>query len=106
MNWSRYLIRKPVSVIQEEAGQHELKRSLSALNLVSLGIGCIIGAGIFVLTGQAAAQHAGPAIILSFVLAGLACTFAALCYAELASVLPVSGSAYTYAYATLGEAIA
>lgn len=106
MNLKRYFIKKPIDVIQAESGTSELKRSLSALNLVSLGIGCIIGAGIFVLTGKAAAQHAGPAIILSFVLAGMACAFAALCYAELASVLPVSGSAYTYAYATLGEALA
>lgn len=106
MNLSRYMARKPIATIQAESQQHELKRSLSAMNLVSLGIGCIIGAGIFVLTGNAAAHHAGPAIILSFVLVGLACAFVAFCYAELASVLPVSGSAYTYAYATLGEAVA
>jgi len=106
LDFSRYFIHKPIDKIQAESDNHELKRSLSALNLVSLGVGCIIGAGIFVLTGQAAAQHAGPAIVFSFVLAGLACAFAALCYAELASVLPVSGSAYTYAYATLGESIA
>jgi len=92
--------------IHAESENHELKRTLSATNLVSLGIGCIIGAGIFVLTGQAAAQYAGPAIVLSFVLSGIACALAGLCYAELASVLPVSGSAYTYAYATLGEGIA
>lgn len=99
--------KKPVSQIVKEAedGKH-LKRTLGPLNLVSLGIGCVIGAGIFVITGQAAAQYAGPAIILSFVLAGLACAFAALCYAELASLLPVSGSAYTYSYATLGEVFA
>ncbi|MEI7668628.1 MAG: amino acid permease [Pseudomonadota bacterium] len=95
-----------MSQIKAESNNHELKRTLGALNLVSLGIGCIIGAGIFVLTGQAAAQYAGPAIILSFVLSGLACAFAGLCYAELASTLPVSGSAYTYAYATLGEGVA
>jgi len=106
MSLARYFIRKSVATIQTESGSHDLKRSLSALNLVSLGIGCIIGAGIFVLTGKAAAQNAGPAIMISFVLAGMACAFAALCYAELASVLPVSGSAYTYAYATLGEVIA
>jgi APA family basic amino acid/polyamine antiporter len=103
---SRYFIRKSVATIQAESGNKELKRTLTALNLVSLGIGCIIGAGIFVLTGSAAANHAGPAIILSFVLVGIACALVALCYAELASVLPVSGSAYTYAYATLGESIA
>ncbi|HEU5046471.1 MAG TPA: amino acid permease [Rickettsiales bacterium] len=106
MSLARYFIRKPMAAIQEESANHELKRTLNAVNLVSLGIGCIIGAGIFVLTGQAAAQHAGPAIVLSFILSGLACTFAGLCYAELASALPVSGSAYTYAYATLGETIA
>src|SRR5690606_32064734 len=81
-------------------------RTLSAANLVSLGIGCIIGAGIFVMTGQAAAQHAGPAIMLSFVLAGLCCAIAGLCYADLASMLPESGSAYPYAYASLGEVLA
>jgi APA family basic amino acid/polyamine antiporter len=106
MNLANLFRKKSVAQIQLEAGESKLKRSLSALNLISLGIGCIIGAGIFVLTGKAAAQHAGPAITLSFVLAGFACAFAALCYAELASVLPVSGSAYTYAYATLGESVA
>src|ERR1700749_2374700 len=83
-----------------------LKRSLSATNLVALGIGAIIGAGIFVLTGQAAASNAGPAITLSFVLGATVCAFAGLCYAEMASTVPVAGSAYTYAYATLGELIA
>jgi APA family basic amino acid/polyamine antiporter len=106
MNLARYFIQKSVATIQAESERHELKRSLTALNLVSLGIGCIIGAGIFVLTGSAAANHAGPAIVLSFVLVGIACALVAFCYAELASVLPVSGSAYTYAYATLGESIA
>src|ERR1700727_815372 len=105
MSLARYFIKKPIEAIQQEGNSQELKRALSALNLVSLGIGCIIGAGIFVLTGQAAAQYAGPAIMISFVLSGLACAFAGLCYAELASALPVSGSAYTYAYATLGEAV-
>ncbi|NDF11646.1 MAG: amino acid permease [Proteobacteria bacterium] len=99
----RYFVKKPIKAIQKESTAPGLKRTLNAMNLVSLGIGCIIGAGIFVLTGKAAAAHAGPAIMLSFVLAGFACIFAAFCYAELASVLPVSGSAYTYAYATLGE---
>ena len=83
-----------------------LKRALTAKHLVMLGIGAIIGAGIFVLTGQAAAMHAGPAIVLSFVFAGIACAFAGLCYAEFASMLPVSGSAYSYSYATLGEIVA
>ncbi len=106
MSFAKCFIKKPVHVIQQESDRGELKRTLSAANLVSLGIGCIIGAGIFVMTGQAAAQYAGPAIILSFVLAGLCCAFAALCYAELASMLPVSGSAYSYAYASLGELFA
>jgi APA family basic amino acid/polyamine antiporter len=83
-----------------------LKRTLSALNLVAIGIGGIIGAGIFVLTGHAAAANAGPAVALSFLLGAVACAFAGLCYAELASTVPISGSAYTYAYATLGELVA
>ena len=87
-------------------GEATLKRALSARHLVMLGIGAIIGAGIFVITGQAAAEHAGPAIVLSFVLAGIACALAALCYAEFAAMLPVSGSAYSYSYATLGEYVA
>jgi APA family basic amino acid/polyamine antiporter len=89
-----------------ETGEHSLRRALGPVNLVTLGIGAIIGAGIFVITGQAAAQFAGPAIIISFVLAGLACAFAGLCYAEFASLIPVAGSAYTYSYATLGELVA
>ena len=100
---------KSVEHLQSEAkieGEHTLKRSLGALNLTLLGIGAIIGAGIFVLTGTAAAQYAGPAIVLSFVLAGLGCLFAGLCYAEFASMIPIAGSAYTYGYATLGEFIA
>ena len=84
-------------------GEGSLKRTLTARHLVLLGMGAVIGAGIFVLTGQAAANHAGPAIMLSFVLAGLACAFAGLCYAEFSALLPVSGSAYSYSYATLGE---
>jgi APA family basic amino acid/polyamine antiporter len=86
--------------------KHSLKRTLSRWNLISLGIGAIIGAGILVLTGQAAASYAGPAVVLSFVVAGIACAFAGLCYAEFASMIPIAGSAYTYAYATLGEFIA
>ncbi|MBN8542724.1 MAG: amino acid permease [Alphaproteobacteria bacterium] len=103
---NKLFARKSVAQIQGEAKSHALKRTLGKWNLVSLGIGCIIGAGIFVMTGTAAANHAGPAIILSFVFAGFACAFAGLCYAELASVLPVSGSAYTYTYVTLGEVFA
>src|SRR5512134_2296549 len=96
--------RKSIADLTAEEGG--LKRALNATNLVLLGIGAIIGAGIFVLTGTAAAQYAGPAITLSFVLAGLGCLFAGLCYAEFASMIPVAGSAYTYGYATLGELFA
>jgi len=99
----RLFQRKTVDQIQSEYETSELKRSLGPINLVLLGIGCIIGAGIFVRTGNAAALHAGPAVMLSFVIAGIVCAFAGLCYAELASALPVSGSAYTYSYTTIGE---
>jgi basic amino acid/polyamine antiporter, APA family len=98
---------KPIDVLLAEmAGAHRLKRVLGPVTLTALGIGCIIGAGIFVLTGLAANQYAGPGLVVSFVVAGLGCTFAALCYAEFASTVPVAGSAYTYAYATLGELFA
>ena len=98
---------KSIEQLQVEAASESgLRRSLSSLNLISLGIGAIIGAGIFVLTGQAAAQYAGPAIAISFVISGLGCLFAGLCYAEFAAMIPISGSAYTYAYATLGEFLA
>ena len=103
------LVKKPIPLIMAEAadeGEHTLKRALGATNLVTLGIGAIIGTGIFVLTGAAAANYAGPAVVLSFVLAGIACVFAGLCYAEFASMIPVAGSAYTYGYATLGEIFA
>src|SRR6516162_11361884 len=110
-------VRKPLSVLLAEAAEPEvqaltthdgvpLKRTLNAVNLVSLGIGAIIGAGIFVLTGHAAAANAGPAITLSFVLGAVVCACAGLCYAEMASTVPIAGSAYTYAYATMGELIA
>ena len=110
-------LRKSIAALEREASEPEtqsltthdgvpLKRSLSALSLVALGIGDVIGAGIFVLTGHAAAAYAGPAIMLSFVLSGIACACAGLCYAEMASMVPISGSAYTYAYATMGELIA
>ena len=99
--------RKTVTDLQAEAeSDHSLKRALGAMNLTALGIGAIIGTGIFVLTGTVAAQNAGPAVVLSFVLAGVASVFAALCYSEFASVVPMAGSAYTYGYATLGELIA
>ncbi len=103
--WSR----KNLTTLMQEAdgsGGPTLKRTLTGSNLVLLGIGAIIGAGIFVLTGQAAAQYAGPAIVISFVIAGFGCLFAGLCYAEFASMIPIAGSAYTYGYATLGEFIA
>ncbi|MGA2382141.1 MAG: amino acid permease [Gemmatimonadales bacterium] len=99
--------RKTVTALQQEAEtDHSLKRALTALNLVMLGIGAIIGTGIFVLTGTVAAQNAGPAVVLSFIFAGVASVFAALCYAEFASLVPIAGSAYTYGYATLGELFA
>jgi APA family basic amino acid/polyamine antiporter len=99
--------RKSVRSLQAEAASDQsLKRALGPLNLTALGIGAIIGTGIFVLTGTVAAQNAGPAVVLSFVLAGVASVFAALCYSEFASLVPMAGSAYTYAYATLGEFVA
>jgi APA family basic amino acid/polyamine antiporter len=98
---------KPLSMLlAEEAGTHRLRRILGPVQLTALGVGAIIGTGIFILTGVAAHDRTGPALMLSFVLAGLACVFAALCYAEFASMVPVAGSAYTYAYATLGELFA
>jgi basic amino acid/polyamine antiporter, APA family len=114
---TQFLLRKSIAALQAEVGDPEvqaltaqdvvpLKRSLSAIHVVALGIGAIIGAGIFVLTGHAAAENAGPAITLSFVLGAVVCACAGLCYAEMASTVPVAGSAYTYAYATLGELIA
>jgi APA family basic amino acid/polyamine antiporter len=99
---------KPLGDLLQEAKDNKsgLKKTLTGLNLTTLGIGAIIGAGIFVLTGQAAAQYAGPAIVISFIISGIACAFAGLCYAEFASMIPISGSAYTYSYATLGEFLA
>jgi APA family basic amino acid/polyamine antiporter len=104
----RLIRKKSFSLLQDRDAheKHGFNRALSATNLTTLGIGAIIGAGIFVLTGQAAAQYAGPAIVISFIISGLACGFAGLCYAEFASLIPISGSAYTYAYATLGEFLA
>jgi APA family basic amino acid/polyamine antiporter len=102
--------KKSIAVLQAEAAgessEHTLRRALGALNLTTLGIGAIIGAGIFVLTGTAAARYAGPAIVLSFIVSGFGCLFAGLCYAEFASMIPIAGSAYTYGYATLGEFVA
>jgi APA family basic amino acid/polyamine antiporter len=101
-------ITKSLPDLLQEAKDNKsgLKKTLTGFNLTTLGIGAIIGAGIFVLTGQAAAQYAGPAIVISFIISGLACAFAGLCYAEFASMIPISGSAYTYSYATLGEFLA
>ncbi|HUK32167.1 MAG TPA: amino acid permease, partial [Candidatus Acidoferrum sp.] len=102
-------VKKPLDLLMREAqetGEGALKRVLGPVSLVSLGVGAIIGAGIFVLTGAAAAQYAGPAIVFSFILAGIGCVFAGLCYAEFASLIPIAGSAYTYGYATLGELFA
>jgi APA family basic amino acid/polyamine antiporter len=106
---SQLFATKPLNVIMAEAedtGEFCLRRALGPVNLITLGIGAIIGAGIFVLTGQAAATAAGPAIVVSFILSGIICAFAGLCYAEFASLIPIAGSAYTYGYATLGEIFA
>jgi hypothetical protein len=101
--------RKPLDRLMKEAdevGEHSLKRSLGWVNLVALGIGGIIGAGLFIRTAAAIADRAGPSVVLSFIVAGIGCTFAGLCYAEFASMIPVAGSAYTYSYATMGEFVA
>lgn len=100
---ARMMARKSVAQVQRETETSELKRTLGPWNLLFLGIGCIIGAGIFVRTGNAAALHAGPAVVISYLIAGFICALAGLCYAELSSTLPVSGSAYTYSYTTVGE---
>ncbi|MBA3272954.1 MAG: amino acid permease, partial [Chthoniobacterales bacterium] len=100
---------KPIDKLMDEAaevGEHTLKRSLGPVNLVALGIGAIIGAGLFVRTAAAIADRAGPSVVLAFVVAGVGCAFAGLCYAEFASMIPVAGSAYTYSYATMGELVA
>lgn len=107
MSWKQLVQTKSLnSIVSEMEEGHGLKRSLGPVALTAMGVGAIIGTGIFVLVGKAAANQAGPAIILSFVIAGLACVFAALCYAEFASMAPVAGSAYNYAYATMGELMA
>src|SRR3954462_5258577 len=91
---------------ESEGGEHHLTRTLGPFNLVALGIGAIIGAGLFSLTGIAAADHAGPAVVLSFVVAAIGCAFAGMCYSEFSTMIPIAGSAYTYAYATMGELLA
>src|SRR5207253_3638323 len=100
---------KPLSVLMGEAhetGEHSLKRTLGPVNLVMLGIGAIIGAGLFVRTADAIAERSGPSVTLAFILAGVGCAFAGLCYAEFASMIPIAGSAYTYSYVTMGELVA
>jgi amino acid transporter len=107
MFWKQLFATKSLEILQAEVkGENRLRRVLGPISLTALGVGAIIGAGIFVMTGRVAAQDAGPAVVLSFVVAGIGCLFAALCYAEFASMAPVAGSAYTYAYATLGELFA
>ena len=106
---SKHFNKKSLSVLfaeADETGEHTLKRTLGPVQLVMLGIGAIIGAGLFSITGGAAAHNAGPAVTISFVIAAVACAFAGLCYAEFASMIPVAGSAYTYSYATMGRFIA
>ena len=103
------MLKKSLELLRQEAaesGTGTLKRSLNGISLIGLGIGVIIGAGLFSLTGLAAANHAGPAVTLSFVVAAVGCAFSALCYAEFAALVPVAGSAYTYSYATMGELFA
>src|SRR6202795_2080779 len=90
----------------QETGEHSLKRTLGPVNLTMLGIGAIIGAGLFVRTAAAIADRSGPSVTLAFIVAGIGCAFAGLCYAEFASMIPVAGSAYTYSYATMGEFVA
>src|SRR6202453_4465393 len=106
MNLKGMLATKPIAAYQREASDKSLKRALGIPSLIAFGIGGIIGTGIFVLTGVAAATHAGPAILISFIIAGIGCMFAGLCYAEFSAMVPVAGSAYAYSYATLGEFIA
>src|SRR5437660_11247339 len=108
MLWKRLFATKSLEQLHKEMQEDEgrLRRALGPISLTSLGVGAIIGAGIFVMTGRVAADDAGPAIVVSFIVAGIGCTLAAFCYAEFASMAPVAGSAYTYAYATLGEVIA
>src|SRR6188508_2622267 len=100
------LTKKPFSALNAELEDNPLRRSLGPLNLTALGIGSIIGTGIFVLTGTAASQNAGPALVLSMIISAVGCAFAGLCYAEFSAMVPVAGSAYTYAYATIGELFA
>src|ERR1044071_8705886 len=106
LNLSQMKATKSLSQFESESGNVGLKRVLNKWSLTAIGIGCVIGAGIFVMTGLAAKEYAGPALTLSFLVAGMGCACAALCYAEFASLLPVAGSAYSYSYATMGELFA
>ncbi len=107
MTWKHIFAKKDLEMLLAEmAGEHRLHRVLGPVALTSLGVGCIIGAGIFVMTGVAAADYAGPGVVISFGIAGLGCAMAALCYAEFAAMAPVAGSVYTYAYTTMGEIFA
>src|SRR5688572_9534875 len=103
MNLKRYFRKKPLEAYTQDIKSSELKRTLGKWELTAIGIGAVIGGGIFILTGVAANLYAGSALAYSFILAGIGCLFAALCYAEFASILPVSGSAYAYSYGTVGE---
>src|ERR1700730_8769727 len=102
--WTRKTIQELEA--RSEEGHHKLHRTLTPFSLILLGIGCIIGAGLFSITGIAAAENAGPAIVIAFIIAALGCAFSSICYSELSSMIPIAGSAYTFAYATLGELIA
>src|SRR6516164_4779876 len=93
-------------LVESEGGENTLKRTLGPMSLIALGIGAIIGAGLFVRTAAAIAERSGPSVTLAFIVAGIGCAFAGLCYAEFASMIPIAGSAYTYSYATLGELVA
>jgi APA family basic amino acid/polyamine antiporter len=105
---NRLFIKKSIPKLMMESADdgHGLKRSLTAVSLIALGIGAIIGAGLFVRTAAAAANNAGPSVTIGFIIAGIGCALAGLCYAEFASMIPVAGSAYTYSYATMGELVA
>src|ERR1700756_494462 len=95
--------RKPLAALLDQAAHGNLKRTLTAKSLVALGVGAIIGAGLFIRTAAASAESAGPSVIVSFIFAAVGCAFAGLCYAEFAAMIPIAGSAYTYAYTTMGE---
>src|SRR6202789_1015046 len=103
---SLFATKSMTRIMAESESDNSLRRSLGPLSLISLGVGGIIGAGIFTLTGVAAAQNAGPGLVISFILAAIGCVFAGLCYSEFSTMIPIAGSAYTYAYATMGELIA